>query len=117
MATATVTVVAPPTSGTAYESLGWVSNFDFQGTTLDPLAFTNAPKKHAVIKSVKNISAYTYTLAHPDGVNVPRYYLLRPGDSVAIPGLVEGVWSAQYSGTAATIPAELSFSIDWKAPN
>lgn len=104
-------------SGTTLVGLAQTGSgsFTYNNTnTTDPLALCTT--KHARVSVVKNTSSYNMSLAH--GGAGAQFVVLNAGASTtAFSGqLVEGNWTAQFSGAAADLPSQMTITIEWTRP-
>jgi hypothetical protein len=89
----------------------------YDATAVDPALHTLRGGPPAHVLFVKNISSYSFSLAHrdPHGNQTPSVILDR-GESTSLffQGMeVEGDWIAQVESTEAMAPSSLSISISW----
>lgn len=106
--------VSMPTSATPQAPDAW---YIFSGMAIDPALHTLTGTQPAKVASVKNVSPYNFSLAHrdPHGNQTP-FVILNSGDSTSLvfQGMeVEGDWTAQFIGTRAEAPSNLTISVSW----
>lgn len=103
-------------SGKALVGMGQQSatSFIYNSTASDPLVLCEV--KGATITSVKNISGYTFSVAHGE-VGSPFIILEPDATTSAFNGLpVAGNWSAQYAGVIVDRPSQLTVQVEWMRP-
>lgn len=90
-------------------------SFTYNNTnTPDPLALCTT--QHARVSVVKNTSSYNISLAH--GGAGAQFVVLNAGASTSAFGgqLVEGNWTAQFSGAANDLPSQMTITVEWTRP-
>lgn len=93
---------------------GGATSYIYNVMATDPLALCQI--KHAKISGVKNNSGQDFSIAH-GGAGSPMIILRAGTSTTAFNGqLVEGNWTAQYSGNVNNAPSSLTISVDWVRP-